>query len=43
MLNLETIGGKIIEVQLRFADQWPDLYGKAFLEEVVKLYSKKSF
>ena len=27
MLNLETIGGRIIEVHLRFADQWPDLYG----------------
>jgi hypothetical protein len=27
MVNLETIGGRIIEVHLRFADQWPDLYG----------------
>src|SRR5689334_20522681 len=27
MLNLETIGGRIIECHLRFADQWPDLYG----------------
>ena len=27
MINLETIGGRIIEVHLRFADQWPDLYG----------------
>ena len=27
MFNLETIGGRIIEVHLRFADQWPDLYG----------------
>ena len=26
MLNLETIGDTIIEVHLRFADQWPDLY-----------------
>ncbi len=43
MLNLETIGGKIIEGHLRFADQWPDLYGKGFVEEVVKLYSKGSF
>src|SRR5262245_33305665 len=24
MVNLETIGGKIIEAHLRFADQWPD-------------------
>ena len=27
MLNIETIGGRIIEAHLRFADQWPDLYG----------------
>ena len=27
MVNLETIGARIIEVHLRFADQWPDLYG----------------
>ena len=27
MMNLETIGGTIIEAHLRFADQWPDLYG----------------
>lgn len=28
---------------MRFADQWPDLYGKGFLEQVVNLYSKKCF
>jgi len=39
MVNLETIGGKIIEVHLRFADQWPDLYGAGWLDAVVKLYS----
>ena len=27
MVNLETIGGTIIECHLRFTDQWPDLYG----------------
>ncbi len=27
MVNLETIGGHIIECHLRFSDQWPDLYG----------------
>ena len=27
MVNFETIGGRIIEAHLRFADQWPDLYG----------------
>jgi hypothetical protein len=27
MVNFETIGERIIECHLRFADQWPDLYG----------------
>jgi hypothetical protein len=40
MLNLETIGGTIIEVHLRFADQWPDLYGPGWVEAVVRLYEK---
>jgi hypothetical protein len=38
MLNLETIGGTIIEAHLRFADQWPDLYGAGWVEAVVRLY-----
>jgi hypothetical protein len=38
MINLETIGGRIIEVHLRFADQWPDLYGKGWVEALVRLY-----
>ena len=38
MLNLETIGGVIIEVHLRFSDQWPDLYGAGWVEAVVRLY-----
>jgi hypothetical protein len=38
MLNLETIGEKIIEVHLRFADQWPDLYGPGWVDAVVCLY-----
>jgi hypothetical protein len=38
MLNIETIGGRIIEAHLRFADQWPDLYGDEWLEAVVRLY-----
>jgi hypothetical protein len=38
MLNLETIGGTIIEAHLRFADQWPDLYGPGWVEAVVGLY-----
>jgi hypothetical protein len=40
MLNLETIGGVIIEAHLRFADQWPDLYGAGWVEALVRLYEK---
>jgi hypothetical protein len=40
MLNLETIGGRIIEAHLRFADQWPDLYGVGWLEALVQLYEQ---
>jgi hypothetical protein len=40
MLNVETIGGRIIDAHLRFADQWPDLYGRGWLEAVVGLYSQ---
>lgn len=40
MINLETIGARIIEVHLRFADQWPDLYGAGWLEAVVRLYAE---
>lgn len=39
MLNLETIGGRIIEAHLRFADQWPDLYGPGWVDAVVALYA----
>lgn len=38
MINIETIGGLIIEAHLRFSDQWPDLYGAGWLEAVVRLY-----
>jgi len=38
MMNLETIGGRIIEAHLRFADQWPDLYGSGWVEALVALY-----
>jgi len=41
MVNLETIGGRIIEVHLRFADQWPDLYGgDDWVKALVRLYEK---
>jgi hypothetical protein len=39
LVNLETIGGTIIEVHLRFADQWPDLYGEGWVEAIVGLYA----
>ena len=39
MLNLESIGGRIIEAHLRLADQWPDLYGAGWLDAVVGLYA----
>ena len=38
MVNMETIGGRIIEVHLRFGDQWPDLYGPGWVEALVELY-----
>jgi hypothetical protein len=40
MVNVETIGGRIIEAHLRFADQWPDLYGPRWLDAVVRLYQR---
>jgi len=40
MFNCETIGGRIIDAHLRFADQWPDLYGRGWLEAVVGLYAR---
>ncbi len=41
MVNLETIGGIIIEVHLRFADQWVDLYGRGWIDGVVELYTHR--
>lgn len=43
MLNFETIGNKIIEIHLRFADQWPDIYGTWFINSLVNLYANKTF
>lgn len=40
MLNFETIGARIIEVHLRFADQWPDLYGEGWVDALVRLYAE---
>jgi hypothetical protein len=39
MVNFETIGSRIIEAHLRFADQWPDLYGPGWVDAVVRLYA----
>jgi hypothetical protein len=39
MLNMETIGGRIIEVHLRFSDQWPDLYGEGWVQSLIGLYA----
>lgn len=41
MVNLETIGDRIIECHLRFSDQWPDLYGDGWIEAVVALYTER--
>ena len=38
MVNFETIGGRIIEAHLRFADQWPDLYGTGWVEALIRLH-----
>ncbi len=41
MVNIETIGGRIIECHLRFSDQWPDLYGgDAWVRAAVDLYAR---
>jgi hypothetical protein len=39
MLNAETIGGNIIEMHLRFSNQWCDLNGKGWVESVVGLHA----
>jgi hypothetical protein len=39
LLNIESIGNTIIEVHLRFADQWPDLYGQGWVKAIVGLYA----
>jgi hypothetical protein len=39
IVNLETIGGTIIDCHLRLSDQWVDLYGAGWLESVVALYA----
>ncbi len=41
MMNFETIGGRIIEAHLRFADQWCDLYGAGWVEALIRLYAEQ--
>ncbi len=43
IVNLETIGDTIIDAHLRFADQWPDLYGPGWVEALVALYRDKDW
>jgi len=40
MVNVETVGGRIIEVHLRASDQWPDLYGRGWVEALIELYAQ---
>jgi len=40
MMNLETIDGSIIEIHLRMSDQWPDLYGRGWVDALIGLYSR---
>ena len=42
MVNFETIDARIIEVHLRFSDQWPDLYGAGWTDALVRLYARGS-
>jgi hypothetical protein len=39
IVNLETIGGRIIECHLRMSEQWLDLNGPGWLAAVVELYT----
>ena len=43
MVNFETIGSRIIEAHLRFADQWPDLYGPGWVDALVGLYENRDW
>ena len=41
VINIESIGGVIIECHLRMAEQWLDLNGPGWLEAVVDLYAHR--
>ncbi|MFO0998169.1 MAG: hypothetical protein U1F33_15920 [Alphaproteobacteria bacterium] len=38
IVNIESIDGRMIEIHLRMSDQWPDLYGAGWVENLVPLY-----
>lgn len=40
MVNVETLGGSIIEIHLRTTDQWPDLYGHGWVDALVDLHAR---
>lgn len=40
LVNMETIGARMIELHLRMTDQWPDLYGgRPWVEALIRLYA----
>jgi hypothetical protein len=43
VMNLETIGGRMIEVHLRMSDQWPDLNGEGWIDAVIGLYHQNKW
>jgi hypothetical protein len=43
IVNIETIGGRIIECHLRMSEQWLDLNGKGWLAAVVELYTNSAW
>ena len=43
MLNVEVIGGTVIDAHLRWAVEWTDLYGAPFLHSVAALYRGASY
>lgn len=38
VINMETIGGRILECHLRMAEQWLDINGPGWLDAVIRLY-----
>jgi hypothetical protein len=40
IVNIETIGGRMLECHLRMAEQWLDLNGTGWLTAVVRLYAE---